>query len=125
MAAIMTKTPGGEDIVILSRAEYEALTAESEDRTDAARARAVLAHLEAGEEELLTGAELDALLAAPTPLAFWRRKRGLTQAVLAREAGIAQGFLSEIEAGKKTGDVGTLRRIAQALNIRLDDLVEG
>ena len=58
-------------------------------------------------------------------LAFWRRKRGLTQAALARQAGLAQGFLSEIEAGKKTGDVAVLVRIARSLNVKLDDLVPG
>ena len=47
MAPVMTKTPAGEDIVILSRAEYEALTADREDAEDAASARDVLARLAA------------------------------------------------------------------------------
>jgi DNA-binding XRE family transcriptional regulator len=118
---VMTKSPAGDEIVILSRAEYESLIAErDEDEADAATARARLAE---GADDALTGAEVDALLAAPTPLAFWRKKRALTQQKLAAAAGVGQGFLSEIEAGKKTGDVGTLKRIADALNVRLDDLV--
>ena len=52
-----------------------------------------------------------------------RDKRGLTQASLAEAAGVAQGFLSEIETGTKTGDVQTLKRIAGVLRITLDDLV--
>ena len=71
----------------------------------------------------LTADELDELLASKTPLAFYRKRAGLTQAALAKSAGIAQGFLSEIEAGRKTGDIHTLRRIADALGISLDDLV--
>jgi transcriptional regulator with XRE-family HTH domain len=66
---------------------------------------------------------MDELLAARIPLAFWRRKRGLTQAQLSKTAGIAQGFLSEIEAGHKTGAVDALRRIASALGVSLDDIV--
>ena len=58
-----------------------------------------------------------------TPLAFWRKKRGLTQTELARAVEIAQGFLSEIESGLKTGDVTVLQRIAIALEISLLDLV--
>ena len=122
MAPVMTKTPAGEDIVILSRAEYEALMTDREDAEDAASARAVLARLAAGTEETLTEAEIDALLAAPTPLAFWRSKRGMSQSGLARKLGISQGFLSEIESGKKAGDIGTLRKLARALEVTLDDL---
>jgi DNA-binding XRE family transcriptional regulator len=76
----------------------------------------------ARNEETLTEAEMDELLAARTPLAFWRRKRRLTQAQLAKTTGIAQGFLSEIEAGHKTGAVDALRRIASALRVSLDDI---
>jgi DNA-binding XRE family transcriptional regulator len=85
---------------------------------DAAAARKAIAR----NEETLTEAEMDELLAVRTPLAFWRRKRGLTQAQLAKTTGIAQGFLSEIEAGHKTGAVDALRRIASALGVSLDDI---
>jgi DNA-binding XRE family transcriptional regulator len=94
-------------------------TSASDDR-DAAAARDVLARLATGTEQ--TEVEIDALLAAPTPLAFWRAKRGMSQSGLARKLGISQGFLSEIESGKKSGDVGTLRKLARALEVTLDDL---
>ena len=122
--AVMTKSPAGEDIVILSRAEFETLTARAnEDATDIALGNGIMARFAAGTEETLTDAETDELLAAKTPLAFWRKKRGLTQAALSQMVGVAQGFLSDIEAGKKTGDVQTLRKIADSLSLTLDDLV--
>lgn len=122
--AIMTKTPKGEDIVILSKKEYDGLVAAAgEDAKDAATAKRILAQIKRGDEDLLTSKEVDALLAAKTPLAFWRKKRGLSQEALARNVGIAQGFISEIEAGKKAGDIATLKGIAGALRISLDDLV--
>lgn len=123
MNAIMTKTPAGEEIVILSRAEYDALIDARDDREDAKSAREAVARIEAGTETLIPDEDMDAYLAAPTPLAFWRKKRGLTQSALSSATGLAQGFLSEIESGKKTGDVATLRKIASALGLRLDDLV--
>ncbi|MDQ0472938.1 helix-turn-helix domain-containing protein [Labrys wisconsinensis] len=125
MSAIMTKTPGGEEIVILSRAEYDALTAAKEDIDDAATARAIRARLDAETEEVLTSEEMKALLAAPTPLAFWRKKRGLSQIDLAREVGVVQGYVPEMENGRRTGDVVVLVRIARALNVKIDDLVTG
>jgi DNA-binding XRE family transcriptional regulator len=116
---VMTKSPKGDDIVILSRREYDRLVvAANEDAVGAAVARKAIAR----NEETLTEAEMDELLAAKTPLAFWRKKRGMTQAQLAKSAGIAQGFLSEIEAGQKTGAVDALRRIGSALGISLDDV---
>jgi ribosome-binding protein aMBF1 (putative translation factor) len=87
--------------------------------TDAAVAKRAIA----GNEETLNEAEMDELLAAKTPLAFWRKKRGMTQTDLAKAAEIAQGFLSEIENGLKTGDVTVLQRIAIVLEISLLELV--
>ena len=120
---VMTKSPKGDDIVILSRKEYDRLlVAVNEDVTDVTDA-AVAKKAIARNEETLNEAEMDELLAAKTPLAFWRKKRGLTQTDLAKAAKIAQGFLSEIESGIKTGDVTVLQRIAIALEISLLELV--
>ena len=120
---VMTKTPKGDDIVILARKEYDQLIAAAgEDAADAEAARRAIDRRKRGEHSL-TSAEMDDLLAAKTPLAFYRKRAGLTQATLAERAGIAQGFLSEIEAGRKSGDVQTLRKIADLLKISLDDLV--
>jgi ribosome-binding protein aMBF1 (putative translation factor) len=117
---VMTKSPKGDDIVILSRKEYDQLVvAANEDSADAAVASKAIAR----HEETISEAEVVELLAAKTPLAFWRKKRGMTQAQLAKAADIAQGFLSEIESGLKTGDITVLQRIAAALEISLLDLV--
>lgn len=123
MGAVVTKTPAGEDIVILPLSEYEALIEVREDSRDVAAGNEVLARIGSGAEEILTSAEADEYLQAPTPLAFWRRKRGLTQAALAASAGVSQGYVSELEAGRRSGDVSTIRRIANALRLKIDDLV--
>ena len=122
---VMTKTPLGDDIVILSRAEYDALTfgRHDEDAADAARANSILADIESGAEILLTSEQASQLLSAKTPLAFWRKHRGMTQEALSKSIGVAQGFVSEIENGTKTGDVQTLAAMARVLAISLDDLV--
>jgi DNA-binding Xre family transcriptional regulator len=49
--------------------------------------------------------------------------RRMTEADLAKATGIAQGFLSEIESGQKPGRPATLEKIAQTLNIEIDDLI--
>ena len=120
---VMTKSPNGDEIVILSRDEYDRLIAADEDMKDAKTARRIIEQIASGEETVLTEAELDEFLKAKTPLAFWRKKRRMTQADLAKAADIAQGFISEIESGQKPGTPATLKKIAQALNIKIDDLI--
>jgi len=116
-------SPNGEEMVLMSVAEYERLVEAAEDLRDSEIAERSRREIEAGEEELLTHAEVKEMLAAKTPLAFWRKKRGLTQAALAKATGVAQGFLSEIEAGQKPGTAATLKKIADALRIKVDDLI--
>lgn len=121
---VMTKTPRGDDIVILSRAEYDALTdGRREDAADAARANKILADIASGTEALLSSEQASQLLDAKTPLAFWRKHRGMTQQALSKSIDVAQGFISEIENGTKTGDVQTLAAMASVLAISLDDLI--
>jgi transcriptional regulator with XRE-family HTH domain len=36
---------------------------------------------------------------------------------------VAYGYLSELESGKKAGSIETLRRIAEALRLDIDDLL--
>jgi DNA-binding XRE family transcriptional regulator len=74
--------------------------------------------------KLLRSDELDAYLAAATPLAYWRRRAGRTQAVLAAEAGMSEPFLAQIERAECEAGVGVMARIARALGGgRLEDLV--
>jgi DNA-binding XRE family transcriptional regulator len=120
---VMTKSPKGDEIVILSRDEYDQLIAAGEDAADAKTARRAIEDIESGAETVLTESELEEFLAAKTALGFWRKKRGVTQADLAKATGIRQGFLSEIESGQKPGSPATLKKIAQALSIKIDDLV--
>lgn len=121
---VMTKSPRGDDIVILSRTEYDQLVAiATEDAADVETLRRSIARVASGEEETFSSDEVDAFLAAKTPLAFFRKKRGISQGNLAKRVGITQGYLSEIEIGRKSGDVQTLRRLADALKVPLDSLV--
>ena len=104
------------DTVTLTRAEYEDLV----DARDAAVAMRAVA---SGTMETLSSAELDVYLAAPTPLAFWRKHRGLTQAALAAAVEVSQPYLAQLEAGRRVGDVRLHARIAKALRIRMEDLL--
>jgi DNA-binding XRE family transcriptional regulator len=109
-------SPSGEELVVLSRRDYE-------DLVDMLVARTADAALAASRDELLTAEETAALVAAPAPLAFWRKKRGKTQAQLASEIGVSQNFLSDLERGKASGDVTLYAKLGQCLNVRIEDLL--
>lgn len=123
MTIVRTRTPSGEAIVILPEAEFERLRDLAEEAADARSLATSLARLETGTEELLSADDLDSLRAAPTPLAFWRGKRGLSAADLARQTGVPAEHLGSVERGESIGDVQLYRRLARALGVEIEDLV--
>ena len=55
---------------------------------------------------------------------MWRDYRGISASALAEQVGIAAPYLSQMETGKRTGTVETLRDIAKALRVTIDDLIQ-
>ena len=90
------------------------------DGAGVARFRARLA---AGEEELAPAAVLDRLLAGESAVRVWREHRGMTQSGLARASGVNRVVVADIEAGRKGGSVRSLKGLAEALGVGVDDLV--
>jgi len=57
-----------------------------------------------------------------SPVKVFREYRGMTQRQLGDVAGVNQAYVSQIEAGTRSGTVEVLKRIAEGLRIDLDDL---
>ena len=116
-------TPKGERLVMMSEDEYEELL----DRADEAVAIAAVDNfgrkLAAEEEEFLPAEFVDRLLGGVNKVLAWREYRGLSAKDLAEAAGITQAYLSQIETGKRDGTISTMKKIAEALKVDLDDLV--
>ena len=116
-------TPGGERLVVLAEADYNRLLQAAEDAADVGAVEAFRRKLTAGEEELIPSAIVDRLLDGENRIRVWREYRGLSARALAEQAGIAAAFLSQIETGNREGTVDTLRKVARALSLTIDDLV--
>jgi DNA-binding XRE family transcriptional regulator len=116
MAVQFIATPGGEKMAVLPAEEYQ-------DLIDARDAEVAMREVRAGRMETFTEAEVDAYLAAPSPLVFWRKRAGLTQAALAEAIGKSQAYLAQIEAGRRTGTVDVYMRLASTLKVRIEDLL--
>ena len=116
-------SPTGERLVVLTEAEYRALVDAAADAADVAMIRRFEERLAAGDEELLPEEMVDRILDGENPIRAWREHRGLTVKALAEEAGIAPAYLSQLETGKRAGTVATVKKLADALGVRVDDLV--
>ena len=111
------------DTVTISRAEYERLCALEEEFADIQAALSVEARIASGDEELIPAQVVDRLLDQESPLRVWREYRALSQAALARASGVNRVQIVDIEAGRNSGLVHTLRKLADALRIAVDDLI--
>lgn len=54
----------------------------------------------------------------------YRQLKGWSQSRLARESGVSQTYISELEAGKWTPNVSILRKLATVLGVPISDLVD-
>lgn len=111
------------EMVTISRTEYDRLIAAAETLSDLdayARAKARLAN---GDDELVPAAFADRMLDGESPVRVYRELRGLSGAELARRSGVNRVHLLNIEDGKSAGSIETMRRLADTLNVQIDDLV--
>lgn len=116
------------DEIVASRAEYEALVEAAEDAEDLAHLAAQEEHertvgTEAARRDYLPGELVARMLAGEHPVRLWREQHGLKLGALAARSGIAASYLSEIESGRKPGSIAAFRKLAEALDLGIDDLV--
>ena len=119
------KTDKGE-VAILPRKEYEALAAKAaEADEDIGTARLVAR----ARKEIAAGAPLipkqivDRIAKGENALRVLRDWRDMTQLYLSFKTDIGQGYLSDLESGRRKGTTAALKKIAEALNVPLDLLV--
>ena len=109
----------GAPCAIVPIRDYDQLRDALEDAAD----REALRQSRASGEELVPDALVDRLGGGGNPVRVWREYRGLTATALARRAKVSNAQLSAIENGAATGSVQTLRDIADALGVTVDDLL--
>ncbi|HEY5574168.1 MAG TPA: helix-turn-helix transcriptional regulator [Anaerolineales bacterium] len=114
---------GKPEWAIIPYETYIKLVEEAEMLQDIRDYDSVKAAIERGEEELIPGEVVYAILDGENPIKVWREYRGLSQQQVANMIGISTSYLSQIEAGKRTGSTEVLAAIAKALDVTLDDIV--
>ena len=108
-----------KDMVTITREEYEALLADRESLQD----------IEAYDRAKAEGGEsipadiVNRILDGESPVSAFRHWRGMTQVELASASGIGRVPVAEIETGRKAGSIQTLKALATALGVAVDDLI--
>lgn len=114
-------TGAGGEIVILTRAEFDALVARAEEVEEEAELNAIydarIAEVMKRPDALLPAEVSAYLMAGDRLLRALRRWRKMTQGELAKRAGLAQGYVSDLESGRREGTSETLASLARALEV--------
>lgn len=120
------KTPAGEELVIIPRAEYDAMCAAQSFHTDYDEDADDVAIYDSVQNGLIHStsylpAEVSKLmLQGNSRLKAIRRWKDMTQLHIEFKTGISQGYLSELENGLKTGTPYTLELLAKALEVPVE-----
>ena len=123
---VRTGTPSGEAIATLPEAEFERLRDLAEDALDAKLIDESRAPLAAGNDERLSEADLNALRTAPTPLAFWRERRGFTRPARAQRCAVSEATIDGLGMNVSTAEPALYERLADALGVDVEDIqIEG
>ena len=126
------ETPGGERLAVIPAAAYESLmeaiaavdpaagidTTENEIALyDEAKHR-----LAAGDDELVPEEVADRLMADENPIKVWREYRNMSGRELAERSTLSAAYVSQLESGERKGSIQTLKKLAGALGVSVDDL---
>ena len=122
MSVQLIKQGDRPEWAVIPYEEYVSLIEKAEMLEDIQDYDAAKAALERGDEELVPGEVVDALLDGANPIKVWRTFRGKTRQELAGQVGISAAYLSQLGTKKRTGSLEILSAMARALNVTLEDL---
>ena len=108
-----------DDTITISRTQFDRLRRDSEMLSDIRAYDAAMA----ADEESFPAEVAVRLIAGESPLSVFREYRQLSVAELSRRSGVHRAQISDIEDGKGSGSTTTLKKLADALDLDLDDLV--
>lgn len=119
------KTDKG-DVAILPRKEYEALAAKAAEADEDIGSARLVAR---ARKEIAAGAPLipkkivDRIADGENSVRVLREWREMTLLELSFKTDIEQGYISDLERGRRKGTSAALKKIAGAMNVPLDLLV--
>ena len=125
MTVRFKKTDKGE-VAILPRKEYETLVAKANEADEDGGTARLVAR---ARKEIAAGAPLipmavaDRIAKGENPIRAIREWKDVTQLYLSLKTNIGQGYISDLENGRRKGTTAALKEIARVLGVPIDVLV--
>lgn len=119
------QTPGGEELAVLPKAEYEALAALAAESGEDAADVAMYDARKSLNSPVLPSEVSALMLRGDNLLRAVRKWRGLTQQIVEARTSVGQGYLSDLENGRRKGSPEVLEKIATALDVPKEWLIGG
>jgi hypothetical protein len=114
------------EVAILPRTDYETLVAKAEEADEDLGSSRLVAR---ARKEIAAGIPLvpkevvDRIAEGENALRVFREWRGRTQLYISHKTNLGQGYISDLESGRRKGTIAALKKIADALKVPLDLIV--
>jgi hypothetical protein len=114
------------EVAILPRKDYEALVARAEEADEDLGSSRLVAR---ARKEIAAGIPLipkevvNRIAEGENALRVLREWRGRTQLYISHKTNLGQGYISDLESGRRKGTIAALKKIADALKVPLDLVV--
>ncbi|HTB14405.1 MAG TPA: helix-turn-helix transcriptional regulator [Bryobacteraceae bacterium] len=115
-------TRNGREFAVLPMERLKKLIDDAEMLADVKAYDDAKSRLARGDDELIPFEIIERRLAGESTVKIWREYRGLTQEGLAKASKVSRSMIAAIEAKHKTGGIATLKKLAGALKVDLDEL---
>jgi mRNA interferase RelE/StbE len=119
---VETVIRGGKEFAVIPVTALRKLMEDAETLADVKAYDAAKARLENGSDELIPLEITERRLNGEPMLRIWRAHRKLTQEQLAKKAKVSRALIAAIETKRKTGSVGTWKRLGAALGVGWEQL---
>jgi mRNA interferase RelE/StbE len=115
-------TRNGREFAVLPMERLKKLIDDAEMLADVKVFDEAMARIASGEDELIPFEIIERRLAGESTVKIWREYRGLTQEGLSKASKVSRSMIAAIEAKHKTGGIATLKKLAGALKVDLDEI---
>jgi DNA-binding XRE family transcriptional regulator len=119
---IETITRKGKEFAVIPVEDLQKLMDDAEMLADVKAYDAAKRRLEDGDDEIVPLELTERRLAGESTVKIWREHRKPTQEQLAKKSKVSRAMIAAMESGRKNGGLGTLKKLAGALNVDLGNL---
>ena len=115
-------TRKGKEFAVIPVENLQKLMEDAEMLADVRAYDAAKARLADGEDELIPLEITERRLRGEPAIRIWREYRQLTQEQLAKKSKVSRALIAAIETNRKSGSVGTWKKLGKALDVSWEQL---